>query len=89
MWLLFNKSGTQKDSGLHLAPDLGYGKEAVQHIWTSLNTFRPLQVPRRCLKAQFLSGVFAHLDVAEAVRFVWPHTVVSSISPGCRKHRIQ
>lgn len=28
---------------------------------------------------------FPHLDVAGAVRLVWSHTVVSSISPACRK----
>lgn len=38
--------------------------------------------PGGSLKAQFMSGVFAHLDVAQAVRLVWSHTVVSSISPG-------
>lgn len=67
----------------------GYGKERARHILTGFSTFTPFQVPRRRLKAQFLSGVFAHLDVAQAVRFVWSHTVVSSISPGHEKYFIQ
>lgn len=78
-----------KVTALQVAPDSGYGKETVQHILTSLNTFTLFQVPRRRLKAQFMSGVFAHLDVAQAVRFVGSHTVASSISPGRRKYFIQ
>lgn len=35
-----------------------------------------------------VSDVFVHLDVAGAVRLVWSHTVVSSISPVCRKWSI-
>lgn len=40
---------------------------ACRSFLIRLDTFTLFQLPRRRVKAPFMSGVFAHLDVAQAV----------------------